>query len=162
MSAVSIRLASRADAVSIADMLSKLADELGDTDAFQTDANTINDHGFADDPRFYCQIAVSGGLHIGLSLYFPHFSTTKGQAGAYVQDLWVEPGFRSKFIGPKLLTNTARHAAEAWQAEYLKLTVYADNSGAARFYKRLGFSAQSDDRPLVLDGMGFQKIRGAQ
>lgn len=161
MSALSIRLARKEDAGAIAEMLSKLADDLGDTDEFQSDQNTIRDYGFGDVPSFFCQVAISGDNQVGLSLYFPHFSTTLGKSGVYVQDLWVDAGMRSKSIGPDLLAATAQHAAKTWRAEYLKLTVYADNSGAGRFYERMGFTPLADDRPLLLRDEKFDELRGA-
>jgi ribosomal protein S18 acetylase RimI-like enzyme len=161
MSAPNIRLADRKDAKAIAGMLAQLAQELGDGDVFRTNEATIATYGFGAGRRFSCQIAEVDDCPVGLVLYYPIFSTSRGQPGAYVQDLWVSPQTRGHFVGGLLLGAVARHAEQAWQAVYLKLTSHAGNDGAIRFYKRLGFAMQGKDRPMILTGTGFGELLGA-
>ncbi len=158
MNGISIRHAVADDADIIAYMLTRLAEDLGDSDIFRSDGSIIRAHGFGAVPMFHCQIAQGAEKPLGLALYFPYFSTTMGQAGVYVQDLWVAPDARGAAIGRRLLTAVSIHAAEAWAATCLKLTVYADNDDAARFYDRLGFTHNETDRPLMLSGDGFSRL----
>jgi len=158
MSAPNVRLADREDAKAIAGMLARLAQELGDGDVFRTDEVTISTYGFGAGRRFSCQIAEEDDCPVGLALYYPVFSTTRGQPGAYVQDLWVNPETRGRYVGGLLLGAVARHAAQAWQAVYLELTAYVGNNGAIRFYERLGFAMQGKDRPMILTGAGFGEL----
>ena len=156
---IKIRLARSEDAAAITTMLKQLADEIGDSDAFSCDVEAIRRHGFGDKPILQSLIAESAGQNVGLALFFPIFSTTRGKSGVYVQDLWVAGQARGQGLGVNLLVAAIKHAAHEWQAEFLKLTVYADNSTATEFYRLLGFEGDDRERPVALEGAAFTKLR---
>ena len=143
----------------ITEMLVQLASEIGDSHKFESDADAIRRYGFGEKSLFQCFIADCRGIHQGLALFFPEFSTTRGKPGVYVQDLWVSESARGQGLGGRLLAAVAAHAASEWQAGYLKLTVNADNSAAAEFYRRLGFLGGELDRPVSVYGTAFEKLR---
>ena len=153
-----IRLATPGDATAIAGMLARLAGELGEGDHFSTTAQTIAAHGFGPDPAFHAFIAGPQEAPSGLALFFRHFSTLRGAPGAYVQDLWVAGEARSQRLGQRLLAAVADHAARAWGARYLALTVHDTNPGATRFYDRLGFAAYPGARLMVLPASGVDAL----
>ena len=140
-------------------MLVKLADEIGDSKVFQCEAEAIRQHGFSDNPLFHSLIATSIGEPCGLALFFPMFSTTRGQPGVYVQDLWVAKIARGQGLGERLLSKVAHHATSSWQATYLGLTVYGDNPKATKFYHRLGFHGDERDKPIALNDQAFQRLK---
>ncbi len=156
---IMIRPARNQDAEAITEMLIQLAGEIGDNDVFMSNTDVIRRYGFGDNPLFQCLIAEHRGAHQGLALFYPVFSTTRGKPGVYVQDLWVGESARGQTLGTRLLAGVAERAASGWQATYLKLTVYADNSAANTFYQRLGFQGFERDLPVALDGPAFEKLR---
>ena len=158
MTEVSTRLAGAGDAADITRMLGLLANDLGDGDGFSSTAEIIRQHGFGPGALFHTAIAEESGQPVGLALFFPHFSTTRGLPGAYVQDLWVDHKRRGLNIGRMLLRAVAQYGAQEWQAAYIALSVHADNAGAARFYNRLGFEAHVTDRPMALKGAAFRAL----
>ena len=151
MTVISIRQGHKADAENIANMLIQLAKELGDGDVFSTDGDIIERFGFGDKPMFETAIAEIDHVAIGMVLYFPHFSTTKGKPGVYVQDLWIRGDMRGKKVGQKLLTYVAERAEKSWDAGYIKLSVHTDNPRAKQFYLRLGFNASTNETPMTVD-----------
>ena len=161
MSRVIIRPAQAADARPIATMLAHLADDLGDGDVFSSDGDTVLRYGFGPDPMFYCMLAQVAQKHVGFALYFPHFSTTKGLPGVYVQDLWVDPAVRNAAIGAKLLRAVATRSAEKWTAAYMKLSVHADNPRAEQFYQRMGFSVNSKETQMTAEVDAFAALQEA-
>jgi len=161
MSAVNIRDATAADATVIAKILAHLADDLGDSDVFSTTPETITQHGFGKQVMFHVVIADLDGEAVGLALYFAQFSTTKGRPGTYVQDLWTAPAQRRGGIGQQLLAAVASHSAKAWAAEYIKLSVHADNPRAKQFYERLGFGESLNETAMVAGSAAFNTLRGA-
>ena len=94
MDDIEIRPGEEADAENILAMLQSLAEETGDGDRFRCHVGDIRDFGFGDRPYFECQVAARGESYLGLALYFPLFSTTRGRPGVYLQDLWVAPECR--------------------------------------------------------------------
>lgn len=161
MNGVGIRHATASDASGIAKMLAHLTDELGDGDAFSTTGGIIAQHGFGKHPMFHVVIAEQEGIAVGFALYFAHFSTTKGQPGVYVQDLWIDPAQRSGGLGQRLLAAVASHSAKTWAAAYIKLAVHADNPRAKQFYERLGFNESLNETPMIIDSAAFNTLRGA-
>lgn len=161
MSGVDIRHATAADATVIAKMLAHLADDLGDTDVFCTTSEIISQHGFGKQVMFHVVIAELRGEAVGFALYFAHFSTTKGRPGVYVQDLWIDPERRGSGVGQQLLTAVTSHSAKTWAAEYIKLSVHADNPRAKQFYERLGFGESLNETPMIAGSEAFNTLRGA-
>lgn len=155
---IKIRLAVVADCDAILTMLTKLAGETGDGDRFRCRIEDIRDHGFGRHSLFRCLIASRQDLNLGLALFFPVFSTTRGQPGVYLQDLWVSLDCRDEGLGTRMLRQVVVHAASQWQAGYLDLMVHGHNSDADRFYRRHGFIERSHDRHLTLDGAAFDAL----
>lgn len=55
---------------------------------------------------------VLDGKFIGYCLYFYNFSTFLGKAGIYVEDLFIQPAFRHKGYGRKLLQHITQKAKD--------------------------------------------------
>ncbi len=161
MTVVNIRQATAGDAPVIAKMLTHLAADLGDDDVFSTTSEIIAQHGFGKHVMFHVVIAEQGYDAVGFALYFAHFSTTKGQPGTYVQDLWIAPTQRGSGIGQRLLAAVASHSAKSWAAAYIKLAVHADNPRAKQFYERIGFNASLNETSMIADSVAFNALRGA-
>lgn len=95
-------------------------------------------------------VAEDGGRLIGACLGLMTFSTWRGARGLYVVDLFVLPEARGRKVGLDLLRCSARRFAERG-AEFIKLEVDETNTGAERFYARLGFTKKDEDRLHILE-----------
>jgi|SRR5215217_1648414 len=95
----------------------------------------------------------------GMCLFFPSFSTWRGQRGAYIQDIVVDERFRGRGIGIALLRHTAAHVREQG-GTYLRLSVDAKNVSAQRFYERLGLTWSQEERIHAAYGDAFQLLAG--
>lgn len=158
---IRIRPARLDDAGAICAMLAELAQELGLGARFASTEAVIRRHGFGPQARFSTLLAEAEAP-VGLALYFPHFSTLRGQPGAYVQDLWTVPACRGQGLGAALLAAVAEASARDWGAGYLALSVHAHNAAAGRFYARLGFEAPTGEQPMLLQGAGFAALAGSR
>ena len=150
MSGISIRLATIEDVPVVHSMLTKLEKMLGATALVKRREEDLRRFGFSDTPCFQVLIAWRGGEAVGMALYFKEFSTWKGVAGVYVQDLFVSAGVRGMGLGSMLMTAVYEQARE-WDASYCKLTVHDGNDGALAFYKRLGFRVTGNENVMVRD-----------
>ncbi|WP_421693170.1 GNAT family N-acetyltransferase [Aestuariivirga sp.] len=95
-----------------------------------------------------------GGQLIGACLGLMTFSTWRGARGLYVVDLFVLPEARGRNVGLALLRVQAQRFA-ARGAQFIKLEVDETNTGAERFYERLGFNKKSEDRLHILEQNAF-------
>lgn len=104
-------------------------------------------------------VADDAGRLIGACLGLMTFSTWRGAPGLYVVDLFVLPEARGRNVGLDLLRSSARRFA-ARGARFIKLEVDETNTGAERFYARLGFNKKAEDRLHILEQDRFTEFLG--
>jgi ribosomal protein S18 acetylase RimI-like enzyme len=97
------------------------------------------------------------GQMFGVCLWAMTYSSWRGARGIYISDLYVMPFARGKQVGEKLLVGTIREAQKRG-AGFIKMEVDATNSGAARFYERLGFKHKSEDQIFILEPDAFEVL----
>ena len=103
-------------------------------------------------------LAVDAETPVGVALWSPFVSTTRGRIGAFVTDLWVHGDQRGAGLG-RILLREVREAAHArWGATFLRLNHSADNPGAAAFYARLGFQPNPKDLWLTLEDAALNRL----
>src|SRR5215472_13525965 len=102
-----IRPAVPADVQRISELIAELADYERSLD--QVTATTADLHGalFADQPALYAHVAQVGDTVVGFALWFLNFSTWLGKHGIYLEDLYVSPQMRGRWIGTALLRELA-------------------------------------------------------
>jgi ribosomal protein S18 acetylase RimI-like enzyme len=152
--AVVVRLAGRADAPAIYDLIRELARARGALHKVRSTLEGIERDGFGPDPAFEALIAEVDGRAVGLCLFFGSYSTWRGSRGIYVQDLIVADSARSLGVGQRLLAATAA-LARARGGSYLRLSVDDDNVRAQTFYRRSGFGHSESELIYVLDEGDF-------
>ena len=157
---ITLRIAELRDSKLIAEMLYKLVIDIGDTDVYRGSQEAIAQYGFGPEKRFHCAIAEADETAVGFTIYFPTFSTTRGEPGVYLQDLWVDKPAREKGVANKLLQYVSRASSEQWNATNMTLSVYNDNIKAVKYYQSMGFKIGERERYAALDGASFQGLVG--
>lgn len=94
-------------------------------------------------PPFECLLAEEDGAVVGFALYFHNYSTWRGRPGLYLEDLFVEPAFRGRGLGKRLLVELARIAVERGCAR-MEWAVLDWNAPAIGFYRSLGAQPLSE------------------
>lgn len=92
---------------------------------------------FGPNPAAEVLLAYWDQEPVGFALYFRNFSTFLGQAGIYLEDLFVEPQHRGKGIGKALLARLAKIAVERGYGR-LQWSVLDWNTPSIAFYRGLG------------------------
>lgn len=77
------------------------------------------------------------GEPVGFALFFHNFSTFLGQAGIYLEDLFVKPEMRGRGMGKLMLSFLARLALER-NCGRLEWWVLDWNEPSINFYKSMG------------------------
>src|ERR1039458_5987426 len=117
---IHIRPAIPEDIPEILSLIRELADYEKEPASAQATAGDLLRDGFTEPPRFHCLIAecaesptnnkqqtTNNSFCAGFALYFYNYSTWRGHAGIYLEDLFVRPVFRGKGIGKALLASVA-------------------------------------------------------
>jgi ribosomal protein S18 acetylase RimI-like enzyme len=148
-----VRKAEAADVPLILRFLAAMAAEAGES-AGSTDASLMA-HGFGPTPRFHGLIAEADHP-LGMILYFPEYSTWRGEMGLFVQDIYLAPEARGLGLGRKLLA--AAMARADWAPQFLTLMVAHDNTAARGFYGSLGLTLRDKADQLILEGEGLRAL----
>ncbi len=82
-------------------------------------------------------LAEQDGAPVGFALYFPTFSTFRGQPGIWLEDLFVRPEHRGQGIGKALFASVARIALTHGSGR-LEWSVLDWNAPAIAFYRGFG------------------------
>ena len=157
---MTIRPATPADADAVHRLIRELAayekmlDEVAATEA-DTRAALAGEAG----PQLQVVLAEEGGEAVGFALFFPIYSTFRGNWGMYLEDLYVRPAQRGQGIGYALLQRVAQTAVQAG-AHRLDWVVLDWNRLALDFYERLGAKPLADWTTMRLDGDALAKMGG--
>jgi GNAT superfamily N-acetyltransferase len=137
VSAVGIRLATRADVPLVHGLIRQLAiyEKLEHT-LVSTEAD-LAEALFGARPAAEALVATLDGAPVGFALFFTTFSTFVGRPGLYLEDLFVVPEARGHGAGKALLAQLARLAVER-RCGRLEWAVLDWNEPAIGFYKSLG------------------------
>ncbi|HBU97397.1 GNAT family N-acetyltransferase [Thalassospira lucentensis] len=156
-----IRLAQKDDVPAIHAMLFQIAATTGCEDKFKSTTDDLARDGFGPSPAFEAMIATDTTGPVALCLYFPSYSTFRGQAGLYIQDLYVAPSHRGAKPWGSLARNLVQAVAKQAHAQgktYIRLSVDAQNIIGQRFYEKLGMRPADDEKIFVLDGNAFTDL----
>jgi GNAT superfamily N-acetyltransferase len=91
------------------------------------------------------------GEPVGFALFFHNYSTFLGQAGIYLEDLFILPEMRGKGFGKKMLSHLAKLAVER-DCGRLEWACLNWNEPSICFYKGLGAEEMEDWKIFRLTG----------
>ena len=123
--------------------------------AVATAADLLRD-GFGDKPVFQCLIAEWDGQPAAMALYFPFYSTWRGNAGIHLEDLFVRPQYRRKGIAKALFARLAAIALE--RGDRFQWHVLDWNRMAINFYEQMGAIMLDEWRIMRIDGEALEAL----
>ena len=152
---LNLRPATPADVPQILAFIRDLATYEREPDAVHaTEADLLRD-GFGSTKRFDCIIAdiaeADTTIPAGFALYFHNYSTWRGHAGIYLEDLYVSPEHRGKGIGKALLPRVAAIAVAEGCPRY-EWAVLDWNQPSIDFYHSLGAVMKSEWKGMQVSG----------
>lgn len=154
-----IRRATAADVPQILAFVRALAAFEREPDAaVATEADLLRD-GFGPKPFYFCLIADCDGQPAGFALYFFNYSTWAGRPGLYLEDIFVQPAFRSLGIGKALLQRIAAIALEN-NCSRVQWEVLDWNTPAIDFYRAMGAEFLDEWRNVRVIGDALQRLAG--
>jgi len=104
-------------------------------------------------------IAELDGKPVGFALFFHNFSTFKGRACLYLEDLYIKPDFRGKGFGKELFRALAKIAVER-NCERFEWSVLDWNEPSINFYKKMGAFPMSEWTVYRLTGEALTNLAG--
>lgn len=131
---VQIRPARPEDCAAMMELVRELAvyEKAGDEVTVSLEA--FNDAGFGPHPIWTAFVAELDGAIVGLSLFYPRYSTWKGKK-LYLEDIVVRESLRGQKIGKQLFDQTLAYA-KAHHYHSLYWQVLDWNEPAINFYRK--------------------------
>lgn len=93
----------------------------------------------------------------GFAIFYPRFSSFRGQRGYYLEDIYVDSAYRGRGFGEALLRAIARKG-KARGFERIDFQVLEWNSAAIEFYKALGAVIEDEDKHLKFVDEAFERL----
>jgi len=112
---------------------------------------------FGDRPFAEAILAEVEGEAVGFALFFPTYSTFRGQPGMYLEDLFVMPEHRGRGVGKSLVAAVAARAV-ARGCGRLEWAVLDWNAPAIAFYHALGAVPMDEWTTLRLAGDPLDRL----
>ncbi len=153
-----IREATPADVPEMLVFIRELAEYEREPEAAVATAEDLLRDGFGPRPVFQCLIAEWEGQPAGMALYFPFYSTWRGNAGVHLEDLFVRPQFRRKGIAKALFARLAAITLE--RGDRFQWHVLDWNRMAIDFYEEMGAKMLGEWRIMRLDGEALKALAG--
>ena len=104
-------------------------------------------------------MAELDGEAIGFALFFHNFSTFKGRACLYLEDIFIKPEHRGKGYGTEIFRRLAKIAVER-KCERFDWWVLDWNEPSINFYKGLGAIAMDEWTTFRLQGDNLRNVAG--
>ncbi|NJO38489.1 MAG: GNAT family N-acetyltransferase [Rhizobiales bacterium] len=101
-------------------------------------------------------VAVTGGRLVGYALIMRYYDTEPCDWCSYMQDLYVEPDWRSRGVGRRLMAAAARLTIDEGRSE-LVWHVRDHNHRGRAFYARIGGKEQTP-LPVTLSGDALRQL----
>jgi GNAT superfamily N-acetyltransferase len=154
---VRILPAERKDIPLILSFVRKLAEYERLLDTVVADEDALSNTLFGARPVAEVILAYIDNEPVGFAVYFQTFSTFIGRPGIYVEDLFIEPAYRSKGVGKAVLEYLARLTQHRGCAR-LSWAVLDWNQPAIEFYRKLGAIPLDDWTVFELSGTALERL----
>lgn len=154
---LSIRPATVQDTALLETLIRELAEYERLLDSVVMTEADLRRDGFGARPKFRALITEWDGQPAGFALFFEVYSTFQGNAGLFLEDLFVRPQFRGKGIGKALLAHVARIARDEGYPR-ANWEVLDWNQPAIDFYISLGGKFLDQWRSVLLTDEPLRRL----
>jgi len=134
---ITIRLVQREDLTRLLQLIRELAEyerRLEQVVATEADLERAL---FGERPVAEAVLAWQGERAVGYALFYPVFSTFRGRAALYLEDVYVVPEMRGRGVGLAFMRYLARIAKQRGY-DRIEWSVLDWNTPAIEFYRKLG------------------------
>ena len=117
----------------------------------------LHDSLFGDRKAAGAIIGEHEGQAVAFAIFFQNFSTFLSKPGIYLEDLYVNPAYRSRGFGLSMLQHLARIAEERGCGRF-EWAVLNWNEHAIRFYEKLGAKPMKEWTVYRLSGKDLKGL----
>ena len=154
---ISIRNAILKDIPAIIELMREFAGFEKLTQFLEITEEKLNDAVFGGAAFVRCLIAADAENIVAYAIFFPYFSSFRGQKSVYLEDIFISENYRKFGLGEKLLKEVARIGKE-FGAVRMDFQVLDWNTPAINFYKKHGAEMDEIERHFKFTDEAFEKL----
>ena len=154
---IRILKAATEDVAVLLEMMTEFAAFEGLSGSLETTAERLQNALFAKNAFVAALIAWVDENAAAYAMFYPSFSTFRGQQGLFLEDLFVREAYRGTGVGDLLLRAVAREARTRG-FERLDFLVLDWNSSAIDFYEKRGAVRDDVERHFKFVDQAFMKL----
>lgn len=102
-------------------------------------------------------MAFDGEKPVAYAIFFPSFTSFRGQRGLFLEDIYIKPEYRRHKLGERMIREIAV-IARARGFERIDFHVLEDNRSAIRFYEKHGAVRDDAERHFKFIGEAFERL----
>ena len=102
-------------------------------------------------------IALDDEKPVAYTIFYPNFSSFRGERGMYLEDIYISPDHRRNNLGEILIKKIAKIASELG-FERIDFQVLEWNAPAIGFYLKHGAEQNDDERHFKFSGDAFRVL----
>ena len=154
---MNIRQARENDISAVIELIREFAEYEKLTDYFDVTEERLSGALFGPGSFVQCLVAEIEETICGYSIFYPNFSSFRGQMGMYLEDIYISPSDRGKGLGETMLREIAKTAAELG-FERIDFQVLEWNTPAIDFYLGLGAVRDDGERHFKFTDAAFTSL----
>jgi ribosomal protein S18 acetylase RimI-like enzyme len=155
--AYNIELISEADLPAIIEMMTEFAEYEHLASYLEVTEERLRKAIFGKDAFVEGLIASNNRERVGYAIFYPCFSTFRGQSGFFLEDIYVSEKYRGIGLGELMLRKIAG-LARSRGFDRLDFQVLEWNKPAIGFYEKLGAVRAEDERHFKFTDEAFAKL----
>ncbi len=152
-----IRKATSESIPQIIELMREFAEFENLTHSLEITEEKLNDAMFGENAFVESLIAFDDETPIAYAIFFPYFSSFRGQRSVYLEDIYITEKYRKFGIGEKMLKEIARIGNQKG-ALRMDFQVLDWNTPAINFYKKHGAVIDESERHVKFTDEAFQKL----
>ncbi len=152
-----LRKANSADISAIVELMREFAEFEKLSDSLEITEEKLKHALFGEDNFVQCIIAVHDETPIGYAIFFPYFSSFRGQKSVYLEDIYISEKYRKCGLGEKMIKEIAK-IGSSFGAVRMDFQVLKWNTPAIKFYEKHGAVMDEEDRHFKFTDEAFLKL----
>ena len=102
-------------------------------------------------------LALEGETAVASALFYPNFSSFRGERGIHLEDIYIRSEYRKRGLGVAMLKEIAR-IADSRGFERIDFNVLEWNAPALKFYVKHGAVCNEEERHFKFSGTAFETL----
>lgn len=152
-----IRKLERSDISDVLALIREFAEYEKLSEYCQVSAENLDEVLFGENSFVQGLVALAEEKIVAYAIFFPYFSSFKGEKSIYLEDVYLKPEFRNIGIGEKFIREIAK-IGKTQKATRIDFQVMKDNEKAIKFYKKLGAVSNDEETHFKFIDEAFQNL----